>query len=82
MGALRSLFPPERPTEFLLIANDSAGTIHHLARGVYGTGHLGKPMRITQFNLRPESVMADLCLGATLVGINTLIGLGLFIVFI
>jgi hypothetical protein len=43
---------------------------------------IGKPMRITQFNLRLESVMADLCLGATLVGINTLIGLGLFIVFI
>ena len=43
---------------------------------------IGQPMRITQLNLRPESVMADLCLGATLVGINTLIGLGLFIVFI
>lgn len=39
-------------------------------------------MRITQFNFRSESVMADLCLGATIVGINTLIGVGLFIIFI
>jgi len=39
-------------------------------------------MRIRRFNLRPESVMADLCLGATIVGVYTLIGVGLFIVFI
>jgi hypothetical protein len=39
-------------------------------------------MRIMRLSCRPESVMADLCLGATIVGINTLIGVGLFIVFI
>jgi hypothetical protein len=39
-------------------------------------------MRIRLFNLRPENVMADLCLGVTIVGINTLIGVGLFILFI
>jgi hypothetical protein len=61
----------------------ATGTIHHLARGVYGTGHLHgrKPMRITHFNLGRENVMADLCLGAIIVGINILIGMGLFIVF-
>jgi hypothetical protein len=39
-------------------------------------------MRIRQFNPRPENVMAKLCLGVTIVGINTLIGVGLFLVFI
>jgi hypothetical protein len=59
------------------------GTIHHLGRGLYGTGHCtGKPMHIRQFNLRSENVMADLCLGAAIVGIDTLIAVGLFIVFI
>jgi hypothetical protein len=38
-------------------------------------------MRITHLNFRSESVMADLCLGATIVGVNTLIGVGLFIIF-
>lgn len=62
---------------------EAAGTIHHLARGVYGTEHcIGKSMRIPHFNLRPENVMADLCLGVTIVGVYTLIGVGLFIVFI
>jgi hypothetical protein len=38
-------------------------------------------MHIRQFKLRPENVMADLCLGVVIVGVNTLIGVGLFIVF-
>jgi hypothetical protein len=38
-------------------------------------------MHIRQFNRRPENVMADVCLGVTIVGINTLIGVGLFILF-
>jgi hypothetical protein len=33
-------------------------------------------MYIMWLSRRPESVMADLCLGATIVGINTLIGVG------
>jgi hypothetical protein len=50
---------------------------------VYGAGHwIGNAERIAQFNLMPESVMADLCLGATIVSITTLIGVGLSIVFI
>jgi hypothetical protein len=35
-----------------------------------------------QLKLRSENVMADLCLGLTIIGVNTLIGLGLFIVFL
>jgi hypothetical protein len=42
----------------------------------------GIPVHTKLFNLRSENVMADLCLGATIVGINTLIGVGLFIVFL
>jgi hypothetical protein len=39
-------------------------------------------VHIRQFNRSAEDVMADLCLGAAIVGIDTLIGVGLFIVLI
>jgi hypothetical protein len=38
-------------------------------------------VHIWRFNLRSENVMADLCLGAAIIGVDTLIGMGLFIVF-
>jgi hypothetical protein len=34
-----------------------------------------------QINFQSESVMADLCLGVAIAGVNTLIGIGLIIVF-
>ena len=42
----------------------------------------GIPVHTRLFNLRSENVMADLCLGAAIIGIDTLIAVGLFIVFI
>ena len=39
-------------------------------------------MRRTQIKLQhPESVMADVCLGVTVAGLYTLVGMGLTIVF-
>ncbi len=35
-----------------------------------------------QIKLQSENVMADLCLGIAIAGVNTLIGIGLIIVFI
>lgn len=34
-----------------------------------------------QANLRSESMAADLCLGAIIAGVNTLMGIGLIIAF-
>jgi hypothetical protein len=39
-------------------------------------------MQVRQFNLPSESVMADVCLGITIASLNTLIGVGLVILFI
>jgi hypothetical protein len=39
-------------------------------------------MRRTQIKLQPpESIMADVCLGVTVAGLYTLVGMGLTIVF-
>jgi hypothetical protein len=34
-----------------------------------------------QIKLQPESIMADVCLGVTVTGLYTLVGMGLAIVF-
>jgi hypothetical protein len=38
-------------------------------------------VRRKQIELQSESIMADLCLGVAIAGVNTLIGIGLIIVF-
>jgi hypothetical protein len=39
------------------------------------------PVSSKQINLQSESVMADVCLGITVAGLYTLVGMGLVIVF-
>ncbi len=39
------------------------------------------PVHSKQIHFKPESVMADVCLGVTVAGLYTLVGMGLVLVF-
>jgi hypothetical protein len=59
------------------------GTIPRFPRDLFGTGQLRGEVQMPgrQIKPQPESVMADVCLGVTVTGIYTLVGMGLIIAF-
>jgi hypothetical protein len=65
---------------FLCIA---AGTIAGFPREVMGLGQWHRECAVDskQIKFQSESVMADVCLGVTVAGLYTLVGMGLTIVF-
>ena len=71
------------PFEFIL--SIAAGTIAAAPRKSLGLGTIASRRESAvggkQINFQSESVMADLCLGVAIAGVNTRIGIGLIIVF-
>jgi hypothetical protein len=59
-----------------------AGTITDLLHDLLGLDNRAeKCMTRRQIKLEPERVMADVCLGVTVAGLYTLVGMGLIIAF-
>jgi len=58
------------------------GTNPRLPSDIIGLGNrIGNAVLRKQIRLPSESIPADICLGVMIVGVNTLIVIGLFIVF-
>ena len=53
-----------------------------MSRWGLGQQHRESAVRRKQIKFQSESVIADVCLGVTVAGLYTLVGMGLIIVFI
>ena len=78
-GATRPACWAQIPLSTLLYI--SPGTIPRLPRDPIGLELRGESAVLGRQKLQPESVMADVCLGITVAGLYTLVGMGLIIVF-